>query len=242
MAALIARRHLCPNRDREQPGRLLPYWDWGRRWKRIWSALLGRVLGRVLGLGLTLALLLLPAACFVPEDFELDITIRADRTVLLQFDGHLAYTFLVMELFYEVQTEEEGEEFERIEAALRNDPRVRSASYVGNGRFDVRYKERKKLAPGDTLLFPPQRQAFLTLRLQRNGRLTLSAPDLKEGELRQLELVGLRPNGTVRVITDLPILSHNGTKAGGLFNTRYEWDIATLRDTLPSLVLQMPPP
>jgi hypothetical protein len=85
---------------------------------------------------LTVALL----GCWVPEDFVASLDIKADKTFTLTYDGLLAFGPALAEIKEHGRLSSQDEsELKRQEADLRKERGVQDVTYVGNGRYKLRY-------------------------------------------------------------------------------------------------------
>jgi len=173
--------------------------------------------------------------CYLPDNFEATISLRADGRVQISFDGELAYILGVAELFHG-RMDPQAEELQAIAAAIKEDPRTRSVDYLGDGLYELSYLDSATLQPGQSLAFPPVGAPIFKIDRQRNGQLVLSGLQVLENDARALQRIGLRLRGQLTVITPLEIAEHNGIDDSGFMDNRYVWTFRSVKDERPRLV------
>lgn len=89
---------------------------------------------------MTLALITLLSGCFYPEKFTLDVDFQDDGAVLLTYEGttflHEALTH--MRVSKKELTAQENATMVKIAESIAKRPDVQSATYIGNGRFQIK--------------------------------------------------------------------------------------------------------
>lgn len=182
---------------------------------------------------------LLLSCCYLPDRFDAVISLQEEGRVRITFDGQLAWILGVAEIFHD-RIEPDDAEFREIAGAMRKDPRVRSASYLGDGRFDISYVQTDTLKPGQKMVFPPMGPPLFEIVRTRDGLIRVSGLQVLEQDGRELQRVGLRLRGRLRVNTDLDIVEQNGRDDSDILQSRYVWDFETLKDPRPYLTALLP--
>lgn len=181
--------------------------------------------------------LALLVSCFLPDRFNAVITIDESGEATLVYDGDLIFVLGLPD----AKKGGSGADAEFIEMAGRMaaTPGFRRADYQGNARFNVSYQKSEPLQ--ERISFPPEDMAggekSTLFRLERNDTniVTLSVARLADGDLKQIQQFGLRPQGKLTVVTDRRVLYHNADQASA---GTYSWTIDGLTEE-PSLTLDM---
>lgn len=190
-------------------------------------------------------LLLLPlvSSCYVPNDFVAEIRLARTGDYALQYQGNLTWAPLYKDIregklsSSEIAIKERG-----IIDDLKRDSSFKEVTPLGSGTFRVRYETSGKFNGTGAVTFVRRNAALLTIAIKPDGTVRIwSSNDPKLRDPTQLELLGLRTQGRLRVITDVPALEHNAYKVeDGIQNYPgfriYDWSINSVRTPKPLFV------
>lgn len=178
-----------------------------------------------------LALLLVLAACLMPDAYKAEVVIQADGSYTAQFDGDL--------LFVPARRELKGAGDAAIAAAFAETIRpiagVVASEPKGDGVWHVRLAQRGQLQPGGNALPGPDR--FLIINI-KDGEAHLGTPDLMPQHQKQLKGFGTSA-GSLCIRTDAPVLSHNADAAPPAADGCYLWHLDVLAGRRVEMRLKM---
>jgi hypothetical protein len=173
--------------------------------------------------------------CWVPEDFVASLDINADKSFTFTYDGLLAFGPALAEIKARGRLSPRDEaELKKLEAELRKERGVQDVSYIGNGRYKLRYVMSGIAEPGTKVFLD-----LVKFKADTNGNLLLEGTTVPAEARRDLTAVGAKFGGTIKLKSALPILSENADAKPffmGLFGS-YKWTISMDRLALPRVVL-----
>jgi len=188
------------------------------------------------GRTLIFSLVLILAGCWIPEDFVASLDIKADKTFIFQYDGVLAFGPALAEIKKHGRLSPRDEaEIKKGEIELRKERGVQDVSYIGNGRFKLRFAMSGIAKPGTEIFLN-----LVKFKRDRSGNLVIEGTSLSVEDRRKLSAVGAKFGGTIKLKSALPIISENADAKPflmGLFGT-YKWTISMERATTPRVVLK----
>ncbi len=207
----------------------------GKRWSRRRAAS-SRNGWRALHLGLPLVLPWLLVGCFLPDQFDATVTIGGDGRVTMAYDGDLVFAMALSEL--KANPNAAKTELSNLRDEIAALPGFRSVRHLGGARYRVSYRNGQTL--DGVVTFPPgngskaSENAIFKVSRQADGGVEVSTLRVDTKILAQLGQLGLKPVGSLRVITELDVTHHNADQVVG---DTYSWRIVDFSKDLPSLVL-----
>ncbi len=163
---------------------------------------------------LILALLVpLLGSCWLPSQFEAIIQIMKDGSFAVQYKGTMDYAPLV----YDIKTknlpiEEQTKKTAILERDLRRDSGFQEVATMGNGRFRVRYRHDDKISGTFIYTFVRRNAAIMKVLVGKDGRASIWFDMLSPEDAKRATGLGMSINGTVKMISDLPMLESNAQK------------------------------
>ena len=199
-------------------------------------------LGKRFLYSLTLFLMvgLLPSCFFVPEQFEAEVRINKDGTYSLTYEGLLTH------IFARAAEVEQGEisaktrsELREIEEDLRKDSNFEKVEYVGHAQFKVVYKREGTL--DRRVHFLGEGAKIVSLVPLSGRKVEIRGIEVIKSDIRELERLGIKGDGTLEVTTGGTVLTHNAESVPWLFGLlgSYRWVFESLRDPAPFMVTQL---
>ena len=184
--------------------------------------------------------LLVLTGCWFPDDFTMDVNIRADGRYAVRYEG--ALTSIPMLRRMAVDQLDQEAELELAEVYindLKRDSGYQEVTYLGLGRFQVRYERRGgDLVEHPTFYFVRSNARILAMT-QKEATVTIFGDRPPERYREELIAKGFEVNGTLRIWTDAPVDSHNATQVVDGAPARYEWRIQSMNDPAPRMVLRI---
>lgn len=187
-----------------------------------------------------LAMLVLLAACYVPDNFKAEVRMGPTGDFALTFIGELTWAPLVRDIRdSKVKPEELPGRIAELEADMHRDPNFKTIDSLGNGRFRVLYEREGHLAPSQLVTFVRRNEIILQIRATPDGLVTVSGTPLKPADAETLTDLGLKIQGEFHVTTDALVKEQNASTVQpyGRY-TIYIWKIDSVFSTTPRLVMQ----
>lgn len=170
---------------------------------------------------------LLLAGCYAPENFNAQLDFDDDGSYTFHYKGNLAYVPLIVDMQKKnMSTDKEKQVAQDHLAKIKKDGNVKSAEYIGKGRYKLEIEE--KLKPGEKLNF----MGFFSVVHAKDGSIKVSTSEVKQKDKGSLESLGLNVNGTlsVSVPKNAKVLSSNADSTPTLGIGDYKWNIKSLSD------------
>lgn len=170
---------------------------------------------------------LLLAGCYAPENFNAQLDFNDDGSYTFHYKGNLAYVPLIVDMQKKnMSTDKEKQVAQDHLAKIKKDGNVKSAEYIGKGRYKLEIEE--KLKPGEKLNF----MGFFSVVHAKDGSIKVSTSEVKQKDKGSLESLGLNVNGTlsVSVPKNAKVLSSNADNTPTLGIGDYKWNIKSLSD------------
>ncbi|MDK9720349.1 MAG: hypothetical protein OEL53_04100 [Rhodospirillales bacterium] len=192
---------------------------------------------------LILALLIpLLSSCWLPNQFEAVIQIMKDGKFAVQYKGTMDYAPLV----YDIKTkglaiEEQSKKMAILERDLRRDSGFQEVAPMANGRFRVRYRHDDQIADTFIYTFVRRNAAIMKVLVGKDGRASIWFDTLGAEDAKRAASLGMSINGTVKVISDLPILESNAQQTAQQGTAKiYTWQVTRYDQTpAPKLIFKM---
>ncbi|SIS42490.1 hypothetical protein [Insolitispirillum peregrinum] len=189
---------------------------------------------------------LLLTSCYVPNDFVAEIRLARTGDYALTYKGTLTWAPLYKDIREgKLSSSEIAEREKGIINDLKRDSSFKEITPLGSGTFRVRYETSGKFTGTQAVTFVRRNSALLTVEIKPDGTVHIwCSQDPKLRDPTQLESLGLRTQGRLRVVTDLPVLKHNAFKVSdGPANYPafkvYDWSINSVRTPKPLLIGQL---
>lgn len=190
--------------------------------------------------------LLVVSSCYVPNDFVAEIRLGRDGSYALTYQGNLTWAPLYKDVREGTISAEERKTREKaVIDDLQRDPAFKVVTPLGSGTFKVRYESMGRFSGTQTVAFVRRSSPLLLIEVKPNGTVLVRATqDPKLRDPGELEKLGLRTQGQLRLITDVPSLQQNAQKVGALegrfasFKV-YDWVINSVRSPKPFFVGRM---
>ncbi|MBF0267152.1 MAG: hypothetical protein HQL44_01035 [Alphaproteobacteria bacterium] len=192
---------------------------------------------------LILALLVpLLGSCWLPSQFEAIIQIMKDGSFAVQYKGTMDYAPLV----YDIKTknlpiEEQTKKTAILERDLRRDSGFQEVATMGNGRFRVRYRHDDKISGTFIYTFVRRNAAIMKVLVGKDGRASIWFDTLSPEDAKRATGLGMSINGTVKMISDLPMLESNAQKTEQQGTAKvYIWQITRYdQSPAPKMIFKM---
>ncbi len=175
------------------------------------------------------------------------VEINSDWTYTFEFSGVLTdYLTRTSRLEKGELSAEEQDSLKELESFLNSDHRFRKVTYLGEERYAVEFRETGVLQGETDFIGGDYFARILAITPKPDDHVLIEGVEFKdEAELeeakRSLAKSGMDIDWHIRINTDAKVIAHNAQSAPwffGLFGA-YEWDIDSLDDTMPMMVIRM---
>ena len=182
------------------------------------------------------------SSCWLPNQFEAVIQIMKNGSFAVEYKGTMDYAPLVYKIRSEgLPKEEQTKQMAVLERDLRRDSGFQEVTLMGNGRFRVRYRHDDQINSTFLYTFVRRNAAIMKILVGKDGRASIWVDTLSTEDAQRAASLGLSVNGTVKVVSDLPLLESNAPekKQQGAA-TIYAWRITRYDQTpAPKMIPKM---
>ncbi|MCC4240896.1 hypothetical protein [Thalassospira povalilytica] len=189
---------------------------------------------------LVLFLPLVLASCYLPESFNIDISMERNGDYRLSYRGLLVQPNITQGLLDNSLDEAgEKEKVAKVLADLKRDSGVRQLTYNGRGVFNMVYERRGNIIREKSFVFVRRQSRILEMFFHKD-RNTVEirggfVPDQYQDRLNAL---GYQMTGKIEFRTTAGIRSHNAAEfkeVGG--QNRLRWEIRSITDPVPNVIV-----
>lgn len=187
---------------------------------------------------LCVSLTFLLSACFFPEKFDSDIQIGKDGSYTFRYDGILTFVMARAEQVKAGKLSAKTDaDLKKLESDFKKDPGFKSAEYIGNSQYKVRYEKTGLLADKQTFNFPGD-AAIITV--SRKGNLVeIKGLKLSAKELEQLKPLKMEMDGKISLKTTGTVKNHNATSTPTIGFGSYGWKLKGLDEAAPQMTIEI---
>ena len=198
----------------------------------------GRTIVRFVLLAACLGML---GSCYLPARFDAEIEITRRGYYSIIFDGYMVSIPLYNDLREKkISKAEEKERVAVIETDLTRDSSVKEFQYFKKGFFKVHWEKSGDLLGTGMVAFLRRNNNFLSVKFIKTTRLiTVQGASIMKVNAQRLTDIGLAMQGQLRVRTDAKVVQHNAARVVEKEMNIYVWDIKSLYDSSPNLLIQI---
>ncbi|MEG0922098.1 MAG: hypothetical protein RSD57_17620 [Comamonas sp.] len=179
--------------------------------------------------------------CLVPEKFSASADFKTDGSYRYQFDGTVVNALAAMEIQKNGKLSDQDRA--KVQKALDKEasrPGMQKLQATSDTRYALKYDGELKM--NEKHSGSPYFVLNVSTRDWKERRvLTVSGPQIKPKEQKELEQLGIKPSGKIAITlpADAKVLQHNAKGTPGLLSKAYTWDVGSLGDK-PSIQFQLP--
>lgn len=179
-------------------------------------------------------------ACWIPEKFNAKITVDKDGSYTFVYDGIITHVMAAAAYAEGSFSKKDEKEFEEeMTEEFQKDPDIKTAKYIGRGRYKILYKESGTV---DTpfYFFSRENQIFSICR-DNDGTVEITGTKLTEKDIKQLGEIKVTFDGELEVKTNAQVIEQNASskpKLLGLIGC-YKWRIKSIRDPRPYMRIRL---
>lgn len=179
------------------------------------------------------------SSCYIPASFDAEIRINRDGMYHLIFDGYLVESNLFNKLVKDkISIEEENKRVNLLKRDLVRDSSTKFFGYFKMGHFRIRWENEGNILRTKTLTFLRRNENILSISYNKiRSMVSVQGTQLSRTHAQRIVDMGLGLQGSLRVITNADVKSHNATsvkKAESGYKI-YSWILKSPFDLSPSL-------
>mgnify|MGYP007047399677 CR=1 FL=1 len=188
---------------------------------------------------LIVALFLL-GGCYVPAAFEADLNIDKSGKFAFRYKGNLLAVTLLRKLsFGEVTDKDLKEQADVYKRDLARDTGFKKIEHLESAFYRAEFDRQGDIMKEKTFSFVRSNSQFLSVKLRGDGLIELFGNKPPERLVNALIERGFDVRGVFRIWTNAKVISHNAPQSREDSPQKvYQWQIKSMRDTPPSLILQ----
>ena len=190
-----------------------------------------------------LVLLLPLSACYVPNNYGTEVRITRDGNYGIFYSGELTWAPLYSQIARgEIEEDAAAEQVIGFTDDLKRDTNFKSVVSLGRGRFRVRYDRQGTITRTTMISFVRRNSRIFELHALEDGQVKFIGSSATSLQADQLEAIGIKSQGLLRITTDAPVSEHNAMSvrpASVPGYVMYDWNISSLRQPGPKLTLQL---
>ena len=188
-----------------------------------------------------LAVLLLASSCYVPAKFEADLNIDESGKFAFRYNGNLLAVTLLRKLsFGEVTKENLAENAAIYERDLARDSGFKKIKHLEGAMYGVEFDRQGDIVKERTFSFVRSNALFLGVKRRKYGLIEVFGSRPPKNLVDALIDYGFDVRGVFRVWTNAKVVSHNAQQSREEGSPKvYQWRIQSMRDTPPSLILEL---
>ncbi|MDH2433798.1 hypothetical protein QCD60_14590 [Pokkaliibacter sp. MBI-7] len=187
---------------------------------------------RLLSLITTLAMTMLLSGCWIPEDFDANITVNKDGSYTFAYEGTLTYALALMAAKDGVFSEKDEANLKKEAGKISKQPGVKEVEYKGEGRYRVVVEKSGKA--GEKYIFLSGNSKIFAITPKQDGAIEIKAVHISDKDLNKLKSMGAKINGalTVSVAQGVTVLKHNAQSEPKMFGMLggYQWNIESFEN------------
>lgn len=186
-----------------------------------------------------LAATLMLSSCYLPNNFTINIQITRDGDYAFEYDGSLTHLGFLQKLANRELDEAGKREYQGVyERDLKRDKGFSKVEFDDQARYLVKYRRQGNMNSHKSFSFARRNGWFLRIARTQPGVVELNGNKLPKNYIDALIDAGFDTYGTIRVWTNAEVGFENATsvqKGDGM--TLYEWQISSMRNPSPRMVL-----
>ncbi len=184
-----------------------------------------------------LGVVLVLNGCYLPDSFKLNMNIDKSGKYAFTYEGELvAFNFLRKIGQGEVKSDD-AEQIAIYEQDIKRDSGFTDVEYMGQARYRVKYTRKNDLIRHSNFSFVRRNGAFLTLKKSEDGLIRIEGDKPNKRYRDELIAKGFDTRGTVRLWTNARVVDHNADEVIEGNPAQYVWNIKSMQQPTPKMVL-----
>ncbi|MBT5561077.1 MAG: hypothetical protein HOJ87_01870 [Rhodospirillaceae bacterium] len=179
------------------------------------------------------------SGCYIPASFDAEIEVGRAGFYKITFEGYMAEMNLFNKVVKDhISPKEEAERVERLKNDLMRDSSTKLFEYFKKGHFRIKWEKQGDILKSKMVSFLRRNENLLSISYVKSKQIVSirGTPISKLNAQRMIDL-GLGFQGSLKVITDAKVISHNANKVkdGEGRKKTYIWVITSPFDPSPKL-------
>jgi hypothetical protein len=182
---------------------------------------------------------LLGSGCLIPEKFDITISIKKDGTFSAVYTGTVAQMLLRQAAVSGQLSVQDELAAKQTEGDFLHTPGFTKASYLGQGRYTIRFEKKGKLTAPVSLFDDESR--LITITPLSGRTVAVRGFQVDAETVKNLEPLKMEIDGHVHLSTDGTVLQHNAAETPSFFGLlgSYAWRITSPKDPVPEATIQL---
>lgn len=196
--------------------------------------------GRIKRLLVVLLLPIFLTSCYLPESFNIDLSMERNGDYRLSYRGLLVQPNITEGLLDgSLDAAGEKERVEIVLADLKRDSGVKQLSYRNRGVFNVVYEKRGNIMREKSFVFVRRHSRILEMFFHKDrNTVEIRGGFVPDQYQERLDALGYQMTGKIEFRTTAGIRSHNAAEfkeIGG--QNRLRWEIKSIADPVPNVIV-----
>ena len=192
-------------------------------------------------LAVFLAAVLLLTGCYLPLDFEADINFDEKGGSAVRYKGDIIAVPLLSKIS---NGKVEGTAEIKKQAAiyrrdLMRDKNFKRVEHKKFARFTTVFERQGNIRKDKSFDFVRSNARFFAIQRRKDGLIEVLGDRPPKRHVDGLIDRGIDTRGVLRIWTTAKVLHHNAPQVRQESPTVYQWNIRSMRDPLPSMILQL---
>ncbi|WP_181850170.1 hypothetical protein [Thalassospira profundimaris] len=199
-----------------------------------------RVIWHLRRLVLVLCVPLILTSCYLPEAFNIDLSMERNGDYRLSYQGMLVQPTITQGLLEQsLDPAGEKEKVDKVLADLRRDSGVKQLTYSGRGAFNIVYERRGNIIREKSFVFVRRQSRILEMFFHKDrNTVEIRGGFVPDQYQDRLSALGYQMTGKIEFRTTAGIRSHNAAEfkeVGG--QNRLRWEIKSITDPVPNVIV-----
>jgi hypothetical protein len=187
-----------------------------------------------------LGAVLLLAGCYLPLEFEADINIDENGRYAVRYKGDIIAVTLLSKISNgKVKGDEIKKQAAIYKRDLARDKGFKTLEHKKNARYRAVYEHQGDIHKQKSFDFIRSNARFFMIKRRKDGLIEILGDRPQKRYVDELIARGIDTRGVLRVWTKAKVLSHNAPQFREGSPAVYQWPIRSMRDPLPSMILQL---
>lgn len=178
--------------------------------------------------------------CYLPLDFQADINFDAKGGYAVRYKGDIIAVTLLSKISNgKVKGDEIKKQAAIYKRDLERDKGFKSVKHVKLARFKTVYEHQGDIRKQKSFDFVRSNARFFMIKQRKDGLIELVGDRPPKKYVDGLIERGIDTRGVLRIWTTAKVLSHNAQQVRRGSRSLYQWNLRSMREPLPSIILQL---
>jgi hypothetical protein len=179
-------------------------------------------------------------SCYLPLDFEADINIDEKGGYAVRYKGDIIAVTLLSKIGNgKIEGDEIKEQAAIYKRDLARDKGFKTVEHMKLARFKAVYEHQGDIRKQKSFDFIRSNARFFMIKRRKDGLIEILGDRPQKKYVDGLIARGIDTRGVLRIWTKAKVLSHNAPQFRAGSPAVYQWNIRSMREPLPSMILQL---